>query len=146
MLEDIRRLLLDAVVLEGVRQAWLESQPGPAGGHEEGGFIVQDYDRSYAVIRWPHGTADEILVPAHDGCEAQGKPIWLTFHTHPNTGSDFMQEPSEDDEIAVRDDRDLKGRHYLGEIVIADDLTYLISPQGQVSALGPTRVLLALIA
>jgi len=108
MLEDIRRLLLDAVVLEGVRQAWLESQPGPAGGHEEGGFIVQDYDRSYAVIRWPHGTADEILVPAHDGCEAQGKPIWLTFHTHPNTGSDFMQEPSEDDEIAVRDDRDLK--------------------------------------
>lgn len=143
-MENVRLLFLNAVILEGLRLAWQASRPGLSGGHEEGGFIVQEQGGNYAVLRWPHGTQDEILVPPHPGCQAQGARIVATFHTHPNAGSDFVQDPSEDDQFAVRGDLDLKEDYYLGKIVIADERTYLILPQGQISVIGPTWVLLAI--
>jgi len=55
-----------------------------------------------------------------------------TFHTHPNTGSDFLQEPGETDKRGVRDDVNLKGSLYIGEFVIASETVYLITPSGAV--------------
>jgi len=34
--------------------AWVESKPGLAGRHEEGGFIVLDGGEELSVRRWPH--------------------------------------------------------------------------------------------
>jgi hypothetical protein len=65
-----------------------------------------------------------------------------TFHTHPNTGPDFLQEPSETDRRAVREDSDLKGEAYVGEFVISEEKMYLVSPEGLVTVVGSTRDIL----
>lgn len=138
-----RDILTDDAVIEGLRQAWLDSHPGISGGHEEGGFIVKEPDRRHTVLRWPRGVQDEIEVPVHTDCQIQGKRIIATFHTHPNTGHDYLQEPSEDDTEAVRHDPDLKSDLYLGEFVISDKIIYLVSQIGRISELGLTAILLA---
>jgi hypothetical protein len=66
-----------------------------------------------------------------------------TFHTHPNTGNDYLQEPSETNKRAVRDDPNLKGMFYIGEFVISEAKVYLIALDGQVSEIFDTQVLLA---
>ena len=45
-----------------------------------------------------------------------------------------MQEPSETDRRAVRDDPNLKGPDYVGEFVLSEETIYLVTPGGQVSA------------
>jgi hypothetical protein len=65
-----------------------------------------------------------------------------TFHTHPNTGSDYQQEPSLTDIRAVRDDPELGGPEYEGEYVVSEARRYLILRDGTVQDLGETRVLL----
>ncbi len=64
-----------------------------------------------------------------------------SFHTHPNTGAEFLQEPSETDKRAVRDDPDLKGASYIGEFVIAQEAIYLITPNGGVREVVATHAL-----
>jgi len=71
-----------------------------------------------SVARWPKGTQDTIILPPRPNCRIGGKDIVASFHTHPNTGSDYLQEPSEIDKRAIRDDPDLKGTFYVGEFVI----------------------------
>lgn len=66
-----------------------------------------------------------------------------SFHTHPNTGSDFLQEPSETDKRAVYDDPDLRGASYVGEFVISQETIYLITPTGQVREVDETQVVFA---
>ena len=53
-----------------------------------------------------------------------------------------MQEPSETDKCAVRDDPDLKGASYVGEFVISQAKIYLIAQNGQVSEISDTSILL----
>jgi len=65
--------------------------------------------------------------------------IVASFHTHPNTGNDYLQESSETDKRAVRDDPDLKGDEYLGEFVISQAVIYLVSPAGQVREMDDTE-------
>lgn len=65
-----------------------------------------------------------------------------TFHTHPNTGPDYLQEPSETDQRAVRDDPDLKGAEYAGELVISAEIIYLVTPTGQTREVGVTNEIL----
>jgi hypothetical protein len=43
----------------------------------------------------------------------------------------------------VRDDADLKGAFYLGEIVISKETLYLIDPTGQVVVVGSPDLFLA---
>lgn len=124
----------DAVVRTAVEQAWKDSKPGVAGGHEEGGFILADSAGNLSVVRWPSGTQKKIELPNHANCKIGGREIVATSHTHPNTGSDFLQEPSETDKCSVRDDPDLKGALYEGEWVISEHRIYLIAPNGQVGA------------
>ena len=82
-------------------------------------------------------------MPPHPACRIGGRDIVATFHTHPNTGTDFLQEPTATDRQAVRDDPDLKESCYVGELVISQAKTYLISPNGQVREVADTSELLA---
>lgn len=103
------RILDDLAVRSALKQAWEDSQPGTTDGHEEGGFIVGTSRGDFEIIRWPQGGLSSIALPPHPNCKIDNKEIIATFHTHPNTGADYLQEPSETDKRAVRDDPDLKG-------------------------------------
>ena len=138
-MESIEAILSSASIRTALGLAWRESQPGTPARHEEGGFIVRDAAGTIRVIRWPRGQGNAIEVPPHPGCKADGLEIIASFHTHPNTGPDYLQELSETDKRAVRADRDLRASHYCGELVISADLLYLISPEGGVSELGETQ-------
>lgn len=131
--------LNEPAVRAALKQAWMDSRPGLSGGHEEGGFVLKDSTGNLSVVRWPKGKQDLIIVPSHSNCKIDEKDIVATFHTHPNTGGDFLQEPGETDRRAVQDDPDLKGAGYEGEFVIAQRTIYLIAPNGQVSEAGDTR-------
>ncbi len=134
-----RAILLNQSVRSALQQAWTDSDPGVTGGHEEGGFIVKDDGDNLNIIRWPKGSKDNIQVPPHPNCRLNGLEIVASFHTHPNTGSNHLQEPSETDKRAVRDDHDLKGSEYVGEVVISQAIIYLISPSGQVREVDDTQ-------
>lgn len=131
-------ILNDAFVRGALKQAWEDSQPGSAQAHEEGGFVVRDAVGALQTHRWPKGAQNEIRVPPHSGCKIGESEIVASFHTHPNTGSDYLQEPSETDKRAVRNDPNLKGANYVGEFVISRDTIYLVTPTGQVRELADT--------
>lgn len=132
-------ILHDPVVCAALKQAWQDSQPGVTGGHEEGGFVLRDSADNLSVVRWPKGDQNGIILPSHPECRLGECDIIATFHTHPNTGSNYLQEPGETDRRAVRDDPGLKGKFYRGELVISQETIYLIAPNGQVSEVGNTR-------
>lgn len=139
-----RSAILNDPALHAIfKQAWQDSQPGVTGGHEEGGFVLRDSVGNLSVVRWPKGSQNIIILPPHTNCRIGKHDIVATFHTHPNTGSDHLQEPGETDKRAVRDDPDLKGRFYQGEFVISQETIYLISPNGQVNEVGNTREIFA---
>jgi len=136
-------ILSDINVRSTLQQAWTDSNPGVTGGHEEGGYIVKDDGDNLSMIRWPKGSKDNIQIPLHPNCMVDGFEIVASFHTHPNTGSDYLQEPSETDKRAIHDDPDLKGTEYVGEFVISQAIIYLISPAGQVREMDDTQVVFA---
>lgn len=135
-------LLREPEVRMALASAWAESKPGLTGAHEEGGFVVLGADGKLVIQRWPAGGANVIQVPPHVGCEVNGLPIVASFHTHPNTGPDYLQEPGETDRRGVRDDPYLRGRWYAGEFVVSDETIYLITPGGMVRELGSRAELL----
>lgn len=136
-------ILNDLAIRIALKQAWQDSNPGLTGGHEEGGFIVQDSANNLSVLQWPKGLQNSMVVPPHHGCQIGEQYIVASFHTHPNTGSDFLQEPSETDKRAVCDDPDLRGAAYVGEFVISQETIYLITPTGQVREVDETQVVFA---
>lgn len=136
-------LLAEPFIRIALQQAWQDSQPGVTGGHEEGGFILQDDNGELSVTRWPSGAQGSIELPPYTQCRLDECDIVATFHTHPNTGTGYLQEPSETDKRAVRDDPDLKGEFYEGEFVISQAAIYLITPDGQVHEVGVTKTLLS---
>jgi len=138
---DPLAILNDPAVLAALKQAWQDSHPGVAGGHEEGGFILRDTSGKLSAVRWPKGAQDTIILPPHLNCKIGEDDIVATFHTHPNIGGDYLQEPGETDKRAVRDDPDLKGTAYVGEFVISQATIHLIMPDGQVYEMGNTRKL-----
>lgn len=137
-------ILHDSSVCAELKRAWEDSNPGSTGGHEEGGFILQDSAGNLSVVRWVTGNQNSIFLPPHSGCKIEGIAIAASFHTHPNTGGDYLQEPSETDKRAVRDDPDLKEASYVGEFVISQAKIYWIEPSGQVSEVGDTSLILDL--
>ena len=142
MAQQHAAFLKNPIVISTLEQAWQDSHPGVSGGNEEGGFILRDAAGNMSVDRWPKGAQDTIILPSHPNCKIGGEDIVASFHTHPNTGKDYLQEPSETDRRAVRDDPELKGALYEGEFVISQEKIYLIAPNGQVSAIENTREIL----
>ena len=139
-MENIHGFLLDEPVVRlAFEKAWRDSRPDESGGHKEGGFIVQDPNGELSVVRWPSGNQDTIAMPSYTNCKIGKNDIVATFHTHPNIGSDYLQEPSETDKRSVRDDLDLKGDFYEGEFVISHDTIYLIMPDGRVTSVVSTQ-------
>jgi hypothetical protein len=138
MTQQHSSVLDDPEICAALKRAWEASQPGVSGGHEEGGFILRDAAGNLRVVRWPKGVQNSIVLPPHQHCRIDDSDIVATFHTHPNTGSDYLQEPSETDKRAVRDDPDLKGEFYVGEFVISQARIYLIAPDGRVSDVEET--------
>jgi hypothetical protein len=134
--------LNDRHILDALFQAWQESNPGVLGGHEEGGSVLRDADGSLTISRWKHGEQDRIVLPNYTDCRFESKEIIATFHTHPNTGSNYLQEPSETDKRAVRDDPNLKAAYYEGELVISHATIYVIDQNGQVTEIGNMRQVL----
>lgn len=134
-----KAVLANTDVRHALQQAWIDSNPGMAGGHEEGGFVLRDADESLSVRRWQKGLQDTIRVPPHGNCIFDGLEIVASFHTHPNTGNDYLQEPGETDKRAVHDDPELKGDEYIGEFVISQAMIYLVSPAGQVREMDDTE-------
>ncbi len=130
--------LNDQTILRALWQAWQDSHPGVLGGHEEGGFVLRDANGNVSVSRWRQGEQDRIILPTYQDCRFEGQEIIATFHTHPNTGENYLQEPSETDRRAVRDDPNLKAVFYEGELVISHEKIYLIEPNGQVREIGDT--------
>jgi len=135
---SITDILQNRAILTELETAWFDSEPNISGGHEEGGFIASDDSGVLSVIRWEKGTNNEIILPPHKNCFINGKEIIASFHPHPNTGENFQQEPSLTDLRAVRDDFDLKGEFYLGELVISQENIYLIDLSGLFSTVGKT--------
>jgi len=136
MVVDYEQLLKNEVVIAAMGAAWLDSQPGVSGGHEEGGFVLRNAAREIEVLRWVTGVQNSIHVPPHPVCKIGESDILASFHTHPNTGSNYLQEPSETDKRAVGHDPDLKGAFYVGEFIITNRLIYLIRPDGHVVEVG----------
>ena len=136
-------VLTDPGVCQSLLLAWQESNPGTLSAHEEGGFILRRNDGSLIAERWPRGLQDEISVPEHAGGKRNGLTIIATFHTHPNPGAEYLQEPGPTDIRAVRDDPDLGHPEYEGEFVIATELIYMISRAGAVIMIGRTNGTLA---
>ncbi len=134
-------ILENESILAELKKAWIDSESGESGGHEEGGFIVADDGGNLYVVRWEKGLQNEIVLPLHKNCFVDRKDIITSFHTHPNTGKDFQQEPSLTDIRAVSDDFDLKGEFYLGELVISEENIYLIEPAGDYHVIGATKVI-----
>lgn len=128
-------ILRSRAVRLALAEAWVESKPGLAGGHEEGGFIVLEGEDRLGVRLWRAGEGNQIRIPEHRGCLVDGLPIVATFHTHPNTGPDYLQEPGETDKRGVKDDAELKGSLYVGEFVVASEMVYLITLSGTVREL-----------
>ncbi len=91
---------------------------------------------------WRKGEGNLIRGPEHAECAVGGWAIVATFHTHPNIGMDFLQEPSETDKRGVREDANLKGALYIGEFVIANETIYLITPSGTIREIGTRAELL----
>ena len=139
-----RAVLSNETVRSALKQAWADSFPDITGGHEEGGFVVINADGNLHVTRWQKGLQDTIQVPPHRKCMINNLKIIASFHTHPNTGTDYLQEPSETDKRAVRDDSNLKGDDYVGEFVISQAVIYLISPAGQVREMNDTENIFSL--
>jgi hypothetical protein len=136
--------LTDPAIRHGLRQAWIDSNPGAKGGHEEGGFIVRERGGGFRILRWSKGRKKEIVVPDHTNCKIGNEEIVASFHTHPNTGGDYSQKPSWLDCQNIRSDPHLKGSHYVGELVLSQKVIYLIKPDGGVMKLGEPQVVIGI--
>ena len=142
-MNDKAIIVLDIpLVRQELKQIWIDSEPGLMGRHEEGGFVLKDSSGQLSIERWSKGKQNEIIVPSHPKGKYQDKEILATFHTHPNTGTDFQQEPSDTDIRAVKHDPNLKTDVYEGEYVITKDIIYKINKLGNVIHIGKTREIL----
>jgi hypothetical protein len=137
-------LISDPDIAILLRRAWSDSKPGTSEAHEEGGFVCRDSEGSFIVVRWQQGKQNEITVPDHPGGRCDGMVVVASFHTHPNIGEEYLQEPSPTDLQAVRDDPDLSHSEYQGEYVISFRFVCLIRRSGRFEIVGKTSEMLQL--
>jgi hypothetical protein len=133
-------ILCDPNVIAGMRRAYEESDVGGDSPIEQGGFILWNPASAMReVARLPTSGQDSIAYPICIDGTYQGKRILGTFHTHPNTGPEWRQEPSRQDIHLSQDDPETMGPH---QFVISKETIYHIDGNGLVSEMGPTAQLL----
>ena len=135
-------LLGNAGVIDQLRRAFEESGVGTDRPIEQGGFIVRDpVSGAVEVIRLPARERDSLAYPICADGSHRGKQIVGSFHTHPNIGTDWRQEPSAQDIRLSQDYPDTMGPH---QFVIAREKIYHIDNDGVVSVMGITHQLLGI--
>lgn len=135
-------LLSHPDVIDGFRRAYEESRVGTESPIEQGGFILLDpVTAALEVVRVPSGGRDSLEYPICPDGTYQGKQIVGTFHTHPNTGPQWQQDPSPQDVRLSQDYPETTGSH---QFVIASETIYHIDNEGTVSEVASTSELLGL--
>ena len=136
------QLLSDQTVLAGLRRAFDESDVGGSHPIEHGGFLVRDSQtEAFMVVRLPSSESDSLAYPICADGQFHGHEIVGTFHTHPNTGQDWRQEPSPQDIRLSKEYPETMGSH---QFVISREKIYLINNDGLVTSCGGTAELLRL--
>jgi hypothetical protein len=135
-------LLAHAGVIEGMRCAYEESGVGTDSPVEQGGFIVRDLTTgTLDVVRLSAGGRHSLVYPLCPNRRYEGKQIVGSFHTHPNTGPEWRQEPSMQDIRLSLEYPETMGAH---QFVIARATIYHIDNDGVVSEMGLPHLLLRL--
>jgi proteasome lid subunit RPN8/RPN11 len=130
------RLLDDVTIKIAIRQALLESLPGTDQPTEQGGFIVRDATTLKPVVRrLSVGQADSFQIPLCPDGRFHGEEIIGSFHTHPNIGPEWQEEPSRQDIRLVTEYPETVGAIHF---VIGMARTYSIANDGTVNVLGTT--------
>jgi len=128
--------LNDPNVKAGMKQAAKDSDIGGGNPKEQGGFILKDPKTgNLSVERWPTGQSSSMSPPISTDGKYNGKDIVGSFHTHPNVGQGWKQEPSTTDTSFVTNYPKTAGdNHY----VISKDKVYRIDSGASVSDAGKT--------
>ena len=133
-------LLGEPDVIVGLRCAYKESGIGTDCPIEQGGFILLDpVLDTFEVFRLAACGPDLLAYPICADGTYRGKQIVASFHTHPNTGPEWRQQPSLQDIRLSQDYPETVGPH---QFVIAMETIYHIDNDGVVSEIGPTSQLL----
>jgi hypothetical protein len=128
-------------VKRGMIQAKNDSNFGSAEKHEEGGLILKDKNGNLSTQAWPAGETDRLIPPSHPDGGVGDKEIVGSYHTHPNIGSDYRQEPSQADiNWVVNNPKNAGNKHF----VISEKKIYKIDIQGNVTVVGKTKKVLKL--
>ncbi len=139
---SVMELLALPQVIVGFRQAYEESDVGGSQPIEQGGFLLCDSDSGEVVVkRLPSSERDSLGYPLCSDGKYQGQEIVGSFHTHPNTGQEWRQEPSPQDIRLSKDFPETMGPH---QFVISRDTIYHIDNNGIVIAIGRTANVLNL--
>lgn len=91
------------------------------------------------MARLPATEADSLTFPICFDGTYQNQRIVGSFHTHPNIGPEWQQEPSEQDVLVSIEYPETMGPHHF---VVARDTVYHIDNQGCVSEVGATSQIL----
>jgi hypothetical protein len=135
-------LLAHAEVIDGMRLAYEDSRVGTDNPIEQGGLIVRNSTSgALEIVRLPPSGRDQLVYPICADGMYRGKQIVGSFHTHPNTGPEWRQQPSSQDVRLSQEFPETMGAH---QFVIAEETIYHIDNDGVVSELGLTRILLGL--
>ena len=139
---SVTELLALPTVLAGLRQAYDESDVGGSQPIEQGGFLLRDSDSGEVVVkRLPSSERDSLSYPLCSDGKYQGQEIVGSFHTHPNTGKEWRQEPSPQDIRLSKEFPETMGLH---QFVMSRDMIYHIDNNGVVTAIGRTADVLKL--
>ncbi|MDA0285518.1 MAG: Mov34/MPN/PAD-1 family protein [Planctomycetota bacterium] len=136
MENSAEQLFEDSAIRRALRDALLESRSGTKQPIEQGGFIVRDASTLRPVVRrLSAGLADSFQIPLCPDGQFRGEQILGSFHTHPNTGPEWQEEPSRQDIRLVTEYPETIGPWHF---VIGPVRTYCIGNDGTVKVLGVT--------
>jgi hypothetical protein len=139
---NVSDLLADPDLIHAFRAAYDESGFGTDVPTEQGGFILMSpHTAKLEIVRLPPGERDSLTYPVCPDGRYEGKQIIGTFHTHPNTGAEWRQEPSPQDIRLSQDYPETMGAH---QFVISSEKVYHIDNEGIVFEAGSTGQLLGL--
>lgn len=126
--------IADKSVKKALKKAFNDSNVGGKKPIEQGGWILRDPNTGELTVeRLPAGKQAAISWSIQKDGKRNGKEIVGSFHTHPNVGPGWKQEPSDQDIKVVKKYPNTFGKdHY----VISKDKVYHIDNTGKVTDKG----------